>query len=50
MEIESTEKLPRYSTIESLVELEIQDDDVNKEKKIDEERKGQTPFKLPNFL
>ena len=48
VKIESTEKLPRYSTIVSAVELEIQDDDddeiqdddVNKENKIDEERKG----------
>ena len=31
VKIGSTEKLPKYSTIESIVELEIQDDDVNKE-------------------
>ena len=37
MKRESTEKLPRYSTIESVVELEIQDDDVNEENEIDEE-------------
>ena len=42
VKIESTEKLPKYSTIESIVELEIQDDDVNKENEIDEERKGYT--------
>ena len=35
-----------YSTIESIVELEIQKDDANKENEIDEERKGyQTSFK-----
>ena len=42
----STEKLPRYSTIESVVELEIQDDDVNKENEIDEER---TDILLSNY-
>ena len=42
----STEKLSRYSTIESIVELEIQDDDGNNENEIDEERKGyKTSFK-----
>ena len=46
MKIESTEKLPRYSTIESIVEREIQNDDVNKENETDEERKRyKTPFK-----
>ena len=46
VKIESTEKLPRYSTIESIMELEIQDNDVNKENEIDEERKGyKTSFK-----
>ena len=46
VKIKSTEKLPRYSTIESIVELEIQDDDINKENEIDEERKGyKTAFK-----
>ena len=39
VKIESTEKLPRYSTIESIVELEIQGDDVNKENASDKERK-----------
>ena len=39
VKIESKEKLLRYSTIESIVELEIQDDDVNKENEIDKERK-----------
>ena len=39
VKIESTEKLPKYSTIESIMEPEIQDDDVNKENEIDEERK-----------
>ena len=38
MKIESTEKLPKYSTIESIVELETQEDDVNKENEIDEQR------------
>ena len=46
MKRESTEKLPRYSTIESVVELEIQDDDVNKENEIDEER---TEILLSNY-
>ena len=46
VKIESTEKLSRYSTIESIVELEVQDNDVNKENEIDEERKGyKTSFK-----
>ena len=46
VKIESEEKLLRYSTIESIVELEMQDDDVNKENEIDEERKGyKTYFK-----
>ena len=46
MKIESTEKLPKYSTTESIVELEIEKDDVNKENEIDEERKGyKTSFK-----
>ena len=36
----------RYSAIESIVELEIQDDDVNKENEIDGERKiYKTSFK-----
>ena len=39
MKIESIDKLLKYSIIESIVELEIQEDDVNKENKIDEERK-----------
>ena len=39
VKIESTEKLPKYSTIESTAEPEIQDDDVNKENEIDEEIK-----------
>ena len=46
MKRESTEKLPRYSTIESVVELEIQDDDLNKENEIDEER---TNILLSNY-
>ena len=46
MKIERTEKLPRYKIIESIVELEIQDDDVNKENETDEERKRyKTSFK-----
>ena len=44
VKIESTEKLPKYSTIESIVELEIQEDDINKENKIDEERRGYKTF------
>ena len=36
---ESTEKLPKYSTIESIVELEVQEVDINKGNEIDEERK-----------
>ena len=51
MKIENTEKLPKYSATASIVELEIQDDDVNKENEINEERKGfKTSFrntKLP---
>ena len=51
VKIESTEKLLKYSTIESIVELEIQEDDVNKENEIDEERKRYTTYfkniKLP---
>ena len=39
MKIGSTDKLLKYSTIESIVELEIQEDDVNKANEIDEERK-----------
>ena len=51
VKIESTEKLPRYSRIESIVELEMQDDDVNKENEIDEERKGyKTSFKNTKIL
>ena len=38
MKIGSTDKLLKYSTIESIVELEIQEDDVNKANEIDEER------------
>ena len=46
MKIKRTEKLPKYSAIKSIVEPEIQEDDVNKENKIDEERKGcKTSFK-----
>ena len=44
MKIESTEKLPKYSTIETIVELEIQEDDIIKENEIDEERKGYKTF------
>ena len=44
VKIESTEKLPKYSTIESIVELETQEDDINKENKIDEERRGYKTF------
>ena len=40
VKIENTEKLPRYITIECIVELEIQDNGVNKENEIDEESKG----------
>ena len=40
MKIESTEKLLKSRKIDSIVEIEIQDDDVNKENKIDEEKKG----------
>ena len=44
--MKSTEKLPEYSAIKSIVEPEIQEEDVNKENKIDEERKGcKTSFK-----
>ena len=51
MTIESTEKLPKYNTIESIVELEIKEDDVNKETQIDEERKRcKISFKNTNFL
>ena len=39
VETESTEKLPKYSTIESIVELEVQEVDINKGNEIDEERK-----------
>ena len=39
MKTESTEKLPKYSTIESIVELEVQEVDINKGNEIDEERK-----------
>ena len=37
VKIESTEKLPKYSKLESIVELETQRDHVNKENEIDEE-------------
>ena len=47
MKIENTEKLPKQSAIASIVELEIQDDDVNKENEIDEERKEFKNTKLP---
>ena len=40
MKIGSKEKLPKYSTIENIVELEIQEDDVNKENEIDEQKNG----------
>ena len=45
MKIQSTEKLPKYST--SGMELKTQEDDVNKENETDEERNGyKTSFKL----
>ena len=44
VKIESTENLPKYSTIESIVELEIQENDIKKENKIDEERKRSETF------
>ena len=51
MKIESTGKLPKYSSTESIVELEMKEDDVNKENEIDEERKEyKTSFKIQNFL
>ena len=51
VKIESTGKLPKYSSTESIVELEMQEDDVNKENEIDEERKEyKTSFKIQNFL
>ena len=31
VKIEATEKLPKYSSIKSIVELEIQEDNVNEE-------------------
>ena len=37
VKIESTEKLPKYSKLESIVEFETQRDHVNKENEIDEE-------------
>ena len=37
VKIESTEKLPKYSKLESIAELETQRDHVNKENEIDEE-------------
>ena len=51
VKIESTEKLPRYNTIESIVELKIQDDDLNKENEIaEEERDIKLLLKIPEFL
>ena len=51
VKIESTEKLPRYSTIDSTVELEIQDDDVNRENEMmKKERDIKLLLKIPNFL
>ena len=44
VKIGSTEKLSKYSTIESTAELEIQEDDINRENEIDEERKGYKTF------
>ena len=41
-QIERTERLPKYSTIESIVELETQEDDANKENETDDEREGYT--------
>ena len=40
VKIESAEKSSKYSTIKSIVELQTQEDDVNKENEIDEGRKG----------
>ena len=51
VKIESTEKLPKYSTIESIAELEIQKDDVNKENELmKKERDIKLLLKIQNFL
>ena len=51
MKIESKEKFPKYSTIESIVELEIQEDDGNKENETDEQKTDiKLLLRIRNFL